>query len=242
VQAGATPAAPAVGDTITYVLNVRNVGGPASRALLTVQLPPQVAYIGSETDRGPGCTGAATLACDLDFLSGDLVATVRISAAVRDAGTLTMTAVASAQPADAQPSNDTARVVTVVAPPRAVATPTLVRPALRAVGAPARVTWARGVATLSVRFTLGGAARLEARVTPLRSARPLTLLSGTTLAGAHLARPRPTATARVSRADAYLFKARVAAAKLVRGRTYLVRLTVIDADGRRRSLAIRTRT
>ena len=241
VQAEATPAAPAVGDTITYVLNVRNLGGPASRAFLAVQLPSQVAYAGSATDRGPGCAGAATLACDLDFLSGDLVATVRISAVVREAGTLTMTAVASARPDDAQPSNDTTRVVTVVVPPRAVGTPTLIRPALHAVRAPVRVTRARGVAALSVRFSVGGAARLEARVTPVRSIRPLTLLAGTTLAGASMTRPRPTATARVSRAATYVFKARVAAAKLLRGRMYLVTLAVIDADGRRRSLTIRAR-
>jgi hypothetical protein len=57
-----------------------------------------------------------------------------------------------------------------------------------------------------------------------------------------MTRPRPTATVRVSRAATYLFKARVAGAKLVRGRTFLVRLTVIDADGRRRSLTIRARS
>ena len=241
VQAGATPARPAVGDTITYVLTVRNLGGPASRAFLTVQLPSQVAAVASATDRGPGCSGAATLACELDFLSGDLVATVRISVVVREAGTLTLTAVSSAQPGDMQPANDTARVVTVVASPRAVRTPTLVRPALRAVRSPARVTRARGAATLNVRFSVGGAARLEARVTPLRSTRPLTLLAGTTLAATRLTRPRPTATAQVSRAAAYVFRARVAASKLVRGRTYLVTLTVIDADGLRRSLTIRAK-
>ena len=164
---------------------MRNLGGQASRVSLAVQLPAQVAYAGSQSDRGAGCTGGATLTCDLDFLSGDLVASVRINAVVRAAGTLTMTAVSSSQPADAQPANDTANVVTVVAdtaarfrPRRAVA------PVLRAVGAPTRVTRARGVATLSVRFSVGGAARLEARVTRLGSARPLTLLAGTTLAEA----------------------------------------------------------
>ena len=103
------------------------------------------------------------------------------------------------------------------------------------------MTRARGVATLSVRFSVGGAARLEAGVTRLGSARPLTLLAGTTLAGARVTKPRPTAAARVSRAATYLFKARVGAAKLIRGRTYLVKLTVVDADGRRRSLTIRAR-
>ena len=241
VQASATPAAPAIGDTISYAVNVRNLGGQAARVFLAVQLPSQVAYTGSQSDRGAGCTGTTTLNCDLDFLAGDLVATVRISAVVRAAGTLTLTAVSSAEPADAQTANDTASVVTVVATPAAVQTPVRVAPVLRAVGTPARVTRARGAATLSVRFAVAGAARLEARLTPLRSTRPLTLLAGTTLAGARVTKPRPAASATVGRAATYLFKARVGAAKLVRGRTYLVRLTAVGADGRRRALTIRVR-
>ena len=241
VQASATPTAPAVGETITYVIGVRNLGGPAARAFLSVQLPPQVAYAGSQTDRGPGCTGAATLTCDLDYLSGDLVGTVRVYAVVREPGTLALSAVSSSQPADAQPGNDTVRVITVVEPPRTIARSALVRPALRAVGAPTRVTRARGVATLSVRFSVGGAARLEARAARLGSARPLTLLAGTTLAGTRMTKPRPTATAGVSRAATYVFKVRVGAGNLIRGRTFLLKLTVIDADDRRRSLTIRAR-
>jgi hypothetical protein len=239
VQASATPAAPAVGDTITYVLNVRNLGGPASRALLSVQLPTQAAYAGSQTNRGPGCTGPATLACDLDFLAGDLVATVRISAVVREPGTLAFTAISSAQPGDSQPANDTARVVTVVEPPPVRAAPAQVRPALRAVGRPTRVTRSRGVATLSVRFSVGGAARLQARVTQLRSTRPIMLLARTSLAGTRSTRAQPIAAAKVSRAATYLFKARIGATKLIRGSAYLVRLTAVEADSRRRTLTIR---
>ena len=43
------------------------------------------------------------------------------------------------------------------------------------------------------------------------------------------------------RAATYLFKARVAAAKLTRGRTYLVTADGVAADGRRRALTIRSR-
>ena len=241
VQASASPAAPAVGDTITYVLGVRNLGGPASRALLAVQLPPQVAYTGSQSDRGPGCTGTATLTCDLDFLAGDLVATVRISAVVREPGMLVLSAVSSAQPSDSQPANDAARVVTVVEPPATIRAPALARPTLRAVGIPARASRAGGVATLSVRFSVGGAARLEARLTPLRSTRPITLLAGTSLAGARATKAQPAAAATVSRAATYLFRARIGTTKLIRGRTYLVRLTSVDAGARRRTLTIRVK-
>ena len=94
---------------------------------------------------------------------------------------------------------------------------------------------------MSVRFAVAAAARLEGRLTSLRSTRPLTLLAGTTLAGVRSTKPRPATSARVTRAATYLFKARVGSAKLIRGRTYLVRLTAVGADGRRRALAIRVR-
>ena len=241
VQASAAPAAPAVGQTISYVVTVRNLGGQASRVSLAVQLPPQVAYSGSQSDRGAGCTGTVTLACELDFLAGDLVATVRIGAVVRAAGTLTLTAVSSAQPADVQPANDTASVVTVVATPAAVEAPARVAPTLRAIGTPTRVNRSKRAAEVSVRFSVAGAARLEARMTALGSTRPLTLLAGTTLAGARTTKPRPAASARAGRAGTYLFKARVGAAALISGRTYLVRLVSVAADGRRRALTIRVR-
>ena len=241
VQASATPVAPAVGDTITYVVSVRNLGGPAARALLAVQLPTQVTYAGSQSDRGPGCTAGAALTCDLDFLAGELVATVRVNAVVREAGTLAFAAVSSSQPGDPQPANDTARISTVVLPQAAVAVPAQVRPALRAVGAPMRPVRAGGVATLSVRFAVGGAARLGASLTSSSSSRPITLLAGTSLAGVRTTKARTAAAARVSRGATYLFKARVGAPKLIRGRTYLIRLTAVGADGRRRALTIRVK-
>ncbi len=239
VQASSTSSAPAVGDTLTYVVSVRNLGGPASRALLAVQLPSQVAYTGSQADRGPGCTGTATLACDLDYLAGDLVATVRISATVREAGTLSFTAVSSSQPGDAQPGNDAAGVTIVVARLATIRPPAQLRPTLRAVATPARVTRAGGAAVVSVRFAVGGAARLEARVTPLSSTRPIQLLAGTTLGGVRSTKRRSTAAATVARPGTYPFRARVGAANLIRGRTYLVRLTALDSGGQRRTLAIR---
>jgi len=161
---------------------------------------------------------------------------VRISAVVREAGTLTLTAVSSAQPGDVQSANDTAGVTTLVRPAAPVAVPAQVV-SLRA--SATRVTRSKATAMVSVRISTGGAVRLEARLTPLRSTRPITLLAGTSLAGSHLTKPRLTATATVPRAASYLFKARVAAGMLTRGRTYLVRLTAVAADGRRRTLTIR---
>ena len=129
--------------------------------------------------------------------------------------------------------------MTTVVPAPAADAPTRADATLRAAGV--RITRTKAAATVSARFSVGAAARLEARLTPLRSIRPLPLLAGTTLAGARVTALRAAAAARVARAGTYLFRARVGAAKLVRGRTYLVRLTAVGLDGRRRMLTIRVR-
>jgi uncharacterized repeat protein (TIGR01451 family) len=240
VQASADPPAPAVGTTVAYTISVSNLGSPASRAFVAVQLPSQVVYTASQTDRGPGCAGTTTLTCDLDFLAGDLIATIRIQAVVREPGTLTLTATSSAQPRDLQPANDSATVVTVVAPPAPLRPPALVAPTLRVVGTTPPGVARRGTtASMSIRFWVSDAARLQARVTPLRSTRAVPLLPGTSLAGSRLSKTRTVAATAVSRQGAYLFRARVGAARLIRGRSYLVRLTAVSTGGQQRALTIR---
>lgn len=240
VEATAAPAAPAVGDALTYTVRVRNHSGPASRVFLLVRLPTQVAYAASETDRGPGCTGTANLTCDLDFLSGELVATLRVHATVREAGALSFTASSSSEPADTQPANDTVNLSTTVAARTQVAVAPDLPPALRAVpGARAKVALRSGVAVVSLRFSVSEPARLEARVTSVRSLKPLALLPSTSLAGTRSRKQRSVAIATVPRAGTYVFTARVPARKLVRGRTYLLRLTARDSAGMKRGLTIR---
>ena len=224
------------------MLTVRNLGAPASRAFVAVQLPSQVDYTASQSDRGPGCTGTTALTCDLDFLSGDLVATVLVQAVVRQPGTLTLTATSSAQPGDIQPANDTARVVTVISPPAPLLPPTVAAPTLRVLSPTPAVVARRGsTATVSIRFRISGPARLQARVTPLRSTRALPLLAGTAFAGSRSTTIRTTATTTVTRGGAYLLRSRLGAARLIRGRAYLIRLTAVYADGQRRALMIRVR-
>jgi uncharacterized repeat protein (TIGR01451 family) len=233
--------APAVGTRVTYVISVKNLGGPASRAYVTAQLPSQVDYAASHTDRGPGCTGTTTLTCDLDFLAGDLVATVRIDAVVREPGTLNLTATSSSQPGDVQPANDVATVVVVVESPES-RRPAAARHTLRVVGATPTVVARRGTtATMSIRFRVSGPARLQARITPLRSTRAIGLLPGTMLAGSRSTAIRPTASSTVVRGGTYDLRARVRAAGLIRGRPYLIRLTATYAAGGRRTLTIRVR-
>jgi uncharacterized repeat protein (TIGR01451 family) len=242
VEASAAPPAPAVGTTITYTISVRNLGAPASRAFVAVQLPSQVAYTASQTDRGPGCAGTTTLTCDLDFLAGELVGTVRVQAVVREPGTLTLTATSSAQPRDLQPANDSATVVTAVAPPAPLRPPAVAAPMLRLVGTtPAGVVRRGTTASVSIRFWVSDAARLQARLTPLRSTRAVPLLAGTSFAGSRSSKTRTVVATTVSGHGAYLLRARVGAARLLRGRSYLVRLTAVYAGGRQRTLTIRVR-
>jgi uncharacterized repeat protein (TIGR01451 family) len=240
-QASATPTAPTIGTTVTYLISVRNLGGSASQALVTVQLPPQAAYAASQSDRGPGCTGTTTLTCDLDFLAGNGVATVRIQATVRQAGTLTLTATSSAQPGDAQPANDTATAVITVlgAPAAAPRPPADAAPTLRHIGTTPAVTRHGATTHVSIRFWVSERARLQARVTPLRSTRAIQLRPGTSLAGTRMTTIRPTATATVSRSGTYALQARLPAARLLRGRTYLLRFTATDTSGQQRTLTIR---
>ena len=244
VQAGLSPVAPALGSLVTYVVTVRNLGGMASRTTLVVQLPTQVAFAAGQADRGQGCTGTTTLACELDYLAGDLVATVRIQGTVREPGTLTFTARASSEPADAQPANDAASIVTTVAPPAPLLPPATVDAplSLRAVGSsPVAARRSGAAAVTAIRFWVSEPARLDARLTPLGSTRALRLLAGTTLAGRRSSTIRLAATAAVSRAGTYSALIRVSARSLVRGRLYLLRLTATDAAGGRKTLAIRVR-
>jgi uncharacterized repeat protein (TIGR01451 family) len=241
-QASITPTVPTVGATITYLISVNNLGAPASRAFVTVQLPSQVVYTASQTDRGPGCTGTTTLTCDLDFLTRDLVATVRIQAVVRQPGTLTLTATSSAQPSDIAPANDMTTVVTPIQSPEPLPPTPKAPPTLKRVSTtPAVVTRTKETARVSIRFRVSQSARLHVRVTQLRSTRPIALLAGTTLAGSRSTTTRREATATVSRPGAYILRARIPTANLVHGRSYLVRFTAVYTDGQTRTLTIRAR-
>jgi hypothetical protein len=96
-------------------------------------------------------------------------------------------------------------------------------------------------ATLTLRFSVNEAARLGVALTPLRSTRPLPLLPGTLLGSTRSALTKTTATATVARAGTYAFLGRLTATRLVKGRTYLIRMTATDASGHQRQLTLRLR-
>jgi hypothetical protein len=140
------------------------------------------------------------------------------------------------EPADGAPA-----VVTPVASP-VTSPPTPPPPKLRVVGTgPAVVKRHGSRADALIRFSVSDAARLNARVTALRSTQAIALLPGTTFAGKRSITTLQTATTSVPRGGTYSLRARLRAARLVRGHSYLVRLTAIYSGGRRLTLSIRIR-
>jgi hypothetical protein len=243
LTADLAPAAPAVGAPVTFTIRARNGGGPAGRVLLAVRLPEGVEYLSSAADRGGGCTPSAepagtALACDLDFLSGSLVATVRVQAVVRRPGALVFGAVSTSEPADGQPGNDAVSLTTSVPAPQPAAAEPDRAPALRAPG-PAVLTRREGVATVRLGFTVSEAAALQARVTRAGRSAPLPLLRSSTLAGRRATRPSGAVTGRAPRAGSYVAVLRLDARRLVRGRAHVLRLTATDLAGTRRTLTVR---
>ena len=144
----------------------------------------------------------------------------------------------SLPPAAVEPVGSTVPVVTPVAPPATGRVPSP-PPTLRVIDAtPARITRHGSTASVSIRFSVGSAARLRARVTALRSTRVIALLPGTTLAGHRLTKAGTTATATALHDGTYKLHARLPAARVLRGRSYLVRLTAVDTRGRQRVLTV----
>jgi hypothetical protein len=92
-----------------------------------------------------------------------------------------------------------------------------------------------------VRFSVNEAVRLRVAVTPLSSRQALPLLRGTLLAGTRATLTKTAATATVARAGTYTFVGRLTAARLVKGRAYLVRVTATDVAGHQRLLTLRVR-
>ncbi len=107
-----------VGETVRFRIDARIKSGAATKVVVTDTLPANVELVSTRANRGQGCTGSRTITCDLDFLSGTLIATVEVVVRVTAAGEIVNSASASVQPSDPQPSNNTATArVTVEQPP-----------------------------------------------------------------------------------------------------------------------------
>jgi uncharacterized repeat protein (TIGR01451 family) len=104
----------AVGDTIAFRIDagIKNPGqtSGAEKIVVTDTLPANVQLVSARANRGPGCTGSRVISCDLDFLSGTLVATVDVVVRVTAPGAVENTATVSVVPPDSAPANNTATV------------------------------------------------------------------------------------------------------------------------------------
>lgn len=236
----ATPAAPAIGDTLTYVVQASILTGSATDVVATINLPSQVTLVGATADRGSGCTGTTTLTCDLNFLNGTLVATVRVVTQVTQAGTLVASASLTTTPGDTNTANNTATSTLTVSAPPPPPPPPLAPPVLKRVGK----TAIRGVRhvrteTIDARFSTNEALRLTATVTRLRSTKKLTMLAKSTLAGTAATSSRTTLRGTARRTGRYTVHLVLTRGRLVRGRTYVIHLAAVNANGRKTTLSLR---
>jgi hypothetical protein len=225
------PASANIGDTLTYVLKASLTSGAASDVIATINLPPQVKVDSTYADRGKGCTGSTTLTCDLDFLSGTLVATVTITTTVEASGTLTASASLVAQPSDPNLANNSASVTTTVAEPN---------PVLGLTGKTGTLHGVRGKTAehVGAGFSTNEAVHLRMIVTRSGRSRTLTLLPGTQLDGTTLTSRRAAITADVPAAGDYSLQVKVFRAKLVKGKLYVIHLTATNSAGASTSLTI----
>ena len=207
----------------------------------TINLPAQVTFSSATADRGAGCTGTTTVACNLDFLGGSLVATVRVVTTVRAAGSLVATASITSTPADGNPANNSASVTTVVAAP-IVTPPFNPAPVVKRVGTNALIGTRRGSTEfVTALFSVSEAVQLQMSVTRLGATKKLTLLKGSRLAAATAASRRLVLAGRVTRAGTFSLRPLLATTALVKGKTYVIRLAATDAGGKRATLTIRFR-
>jgi hypothetical protein len=108
--------------SIAYALEVRSANGATGTNLvLTVQLPSGLTATSATTDRGSGCSGTTTVTCQLDFISGNLVAHVNVVATVATTQAFTTTASVKQNEIDPSQANNTASVTTT--PPALPAPP-----------------------------------------------------------------------------------------------------------------------
>ncbi len=246
----ASVATAVAGNTIVYRIEVRvkNFASTSgvTRAVVTDTLPAGVSLLSTKVNRGPGCTGTTTITCDMDFLAGQLVATIDIAVRVTTTGTLVNTASVKAPEFDPDMSNNTASV-TVTAPqapppppppPSGVAAPKLThsRPATAKTLVAARSGLLASVATL-VAVDKQAIVRLVVRDS--LTGKQLTLQPGSKLATTTLKRKAAAARTTVALARTFSLKAVLRGLQLHRGGIYQLVLTATGTTGKTSTLKIR---
>ncbi len=117
----ASTAAPAIGDSVTFAVTVRNEGViTATGAVLQASIGSGLTLTGaSVTSPAAACSTAsgATIACPLGAIAPGATATVSVTAKAALAGTALSTFTASTTATDSVPSNDSATSTSVVPTP-----------------------------------------------------------------------------------------------------------------------------
>ncbi|HEX8844560.1 MAG TPA: PQQ-dependent sugar dehydrogenase [Pyrinomonadaceae bacterium] len=110
----ASPNPAAVGTNISYRISVTNNGpAAATNVNLTDTLPAGVTFVSASTTQGT-CGGTGPVNCSIGSLANGASAIITIVATPTTAGQITNNATASGNEADADASNNTAAVTTVV--------------------------------------------------------------------------------------------------------------------------------
>jgi hypothetical protein len=232
----ASPASLKVGDTLTYTVQASILTGTASDVVATINLPPQVTLFTATADRGSGCTGTTTVTCDLTSLSGTQVATVQVVTKVAQAGTFSATVSLTATPGDSNTANNTATATSTASPlPPALPAPVVTRVGTRPIMGARHTT----TETVTAQFRTNEAMSLSATVTPLRSTRKLTLLRRSRLAGTTTATSRLTLRGTAPRTGTYAVFVVLDRKALVRGHTYVIHLSAVNAKGKRTAITMR---
>jgi hypothetical protein len=249
VDATASAQTVALGDTVVLradvtLANFRSSGG-ADHMVLTYVLPPGAELVFSETNRGSGCTGSGPVVCNLDFVSGTIVATALLGVRLTQPGEAVATASITARQWDPDTKNNADSVTVTVVDPNAP-----VQPAASHAGPPRLVAGAGefspplaarrsgGVLVVSTPLAVDEAARLVLWARHARTGRKLTLQTGSRLGGARADRDRERLRWQVTGPRTLRIVLRLDPDDVVRGRRYVAVVEAVDADGERARMAI----
>jgi Tol biopolymer transport system component len=128
----AGPTQIAVGGQASFAVAVADLDGAGANGIhLLLTLPAGAAVDQASADRGPGCgpATAGTVDCNLDFLSGTLVAHVTLVLTLPTAGHATLAASVSDSQGDKNPANNTTSVTVQVGSTTTTTTTTTTGPA-----------------------------------------------------------------------------------------------------------------
>ncbi|HKX13447.1 MAG TPA: DUF11 domain-containing protein [bacterium] len=103
-----------LGDTLTYTIDVANIGQVAATGVQVSDLLPAGFSLQEASASQGSCSGTTEIVCELGDLDIDATATVSLRVSAEQAGTWTNTATVLSEILDSNPDNDSSSVTTVV--------------------------------------------------------------------------------------------------------------------------------